>query len=105
MAGAWLLYSQFHAQFRKTPMTVIEMKILNPKRDERPYVVPDFVGPVITGGGEATYCCGRCRTVLLESVDWGRVQDIAIRCAKCRKINGVPDPNAPAKKKGLFRKA
>lgn len=80
-------------------MPATAMKIINPRRDERSYVVPDFVGPIISGGGDATYSCGKCRTVLLENVAWERVKDLAIRCGKCGKVNSVPDPNAPPKGK------
>jgi ribosomal protein S27AE len=76
-------------------MPIFEMKIFNPRRDQRPYVVPDFEGPVVIGVGDATYRCGRCASELLKNVEWTRVRDIAIQCGKCGKVNAVPDAPTP----------
>lgn len=72
-------------------MTEVVMRIYNPKRETRPYVVPTVAGPVIKGTGDTTFVCGKCSARLLDTVYWNEVKDFAVQCRKCTSVNAVPE--------------
>ena len=46
--------------------------------------------PLREGGGDETYRCGRCKTVLLVDVAHHDAHGVVIRCGKCGAINNEP---------------
>ena len=48
------------------------------------------VDPVIKGDGNMTYLCGDCETVLLETVEYKLVRNLAVECKKCGCTNDIP---------------
>lgn len=46
--------------------------------------------PVKRGGGNETYRCGSCKTLLLQNVDHHDAHGALIRCGKCGRVNREP---------------
>lgn len=47
-------------------------------------------GPVFNGEGDTDYVCDNCKTVLIEDVNQGQVQDVGFDCHGCGEILYLP---------------
>jgi DNA-directed RNA polymerase subunit RPC12/RpoP len=72
-------------------MLVFNMKVIQePKDATRTILNPKFAGPVMSGGGNITYKCGSCESILLKDVKYKSAEDMVIKCAQCGSYNEIP---------------
>lgn len=57
--------------------------------EDMPIFAPK-TAPVITGQGRLNYTCAKCHLVLIKGINQGQVNDVAIRCPRCRTLNAMP---------------
>ena len=74
-------------------MPDIKMDLIEePPEGTRTVLIPE-VAPVFrgegAGKGDVNYLCGRCSTILIETMPQGSVRNIVIKCPKCGSFNEV----------------
>jgi DNA-directed RNA polymerase subunit RPC12/RpoP len=71
-------------------MPDIKLKVIpEPAKGTRAIIRRDKA-PLMRSEGPVNYVCGKCGTVLLESIQKGQVTGIVLRCPQCGSFNDTP---------------
>jgi hypothetical protein len=72
-------------------MAKIIMKVIpEPASNTRTIVESFSANPVLEGESANQYVCGACGEVLIDHVPHDEIQNIVVRCSKCKAFNEVP---------------